>query len=208
MQLASLVRGDAGHVQAGRDAAVQRRRQRQQRSLADRDRRRRNGARARRLSRHAPFHAPAAPRRRSRRIDVWLAPSLGWLPVRIVQTEPNGMQIELLWRGKLASTTGPADGNGAAAASAARADIQPSQAPRIGNYARAALRRSIRPGRHHQALTSLHEQVFADRRNFRDDADSHDCCNVRVAAAYDSNRATRRRERTLPLRSLRSPTCR
>lgn len=37
-----------------------------------------------------------------RRIDVWLAPSLGWLPARIVQTEPNGAQIELLWRGKLA----------------------------------------------------------------------------------------------------------
>ncbi|MGN6318884.1 DUF3108 domain-containing protein [Trinickia sp.] len=36
-----------------------------------------------------------------RRIDVWLAPSLGWLPARIVQTEPNGTQIELLWRGRL-----------------------------------------------------------------------------------------------------------
>ena len=36
-----------------------------------------------------------------RRIDVWLAPSLGWLPARIVQTEPNGSQIELLWRGPL-----------------------------------------------------------------------------------------------------------
>jgi hypothetical protein len=38
-----------------------------------------------------------------RRIDVWLAPSLGWLPVRILQTEPNGTQIELLWRGGLAA---------------------------------------------------------------------------------------------------------
>jgi hypothetical protein len=36
-----------------------------------------------------------------RRIDVWLAPALGWLPVRIVQTEPNGTQFELVWRGKL-----------------------------------------------------------------------------------------------------------
>ncbi|WP_174364178.1 DUF3108 domain-containing protein [uncultured Caballeronia sp.] len=36
-----------------------------------------------------------------RRLDIWLAPSIGWLPVRIVQTEPNGLQIELLWRGKL-----------------------------------------------------------------------------------------------------------
>jgi hypothetical protein len=39
-----------------------------------------------------------------RRIDVWLAPSLGWLPARIVQTEPNGTQIELVWRGKLADS--------------------------------------------------------------------------------------------------------
>lgn len=36
-----------------------------------------------------------------RRIDVWLAPSLGWLPARIVQTEPNGSQVELVWRGRL-----------------------------------------------------------------------------------------------------------
>ncbi|PXW29416.1 DUF3108 domain-containing protein [Paraburkholderia caballeronis] len=36
-----------------------------------------------------------------RRIDVWLAPSLGWLPVRLVQTEPNGTQVELVWRGPL-----------------------------------------------------------------------------------------------------------
>jgi hypothetical protein len=38
----------------------------------------------------------------TRRIDVWLAPSLGWLPARIVQTEPNGSQIELVWAGALA----------------------------------------------------------------------------------------------------------
>ncbi|WP_116134747.1 DUF3108 domain-containing protein [Trinickia diaoshuihuensis] len=36
-----------------------------------------------------------------RRIDVWLAPSLGWLPARIMQTEPNGSQMELVWRGPL-----------------------------------------------------------------------------------------------------------
>ncbi|MDR5741724.1 DUF3108 domain-containing protein [Caballeronia sp. LZ029] len=36
-----------------------------------------------------------------RKLDIWLAPSIGWLPVRILQTEPNGMQIELLWAGKL-----------------------------------------------------------------------------------------------------------
>jgi hypothetical protein len=45
-----------------------------------------------------------------RRIDVWLAPSLGWLPVRFVQTEPNGTQVELLWHGQVAA----ADASGAA----------------------------------------------------------------------------------------------
>lgn len=51
-----------------------------------------------------------------RRIDVWLAPSLGWLPARLVQTEPNGTEIELLWRGPLnepINGTTPT-GNGAA----------------------------------------------------------------------------------------------
>lgn len=31
-----------------------------------------------------------------RKIDVWLAPALGYFPARIMQTEPNGTQIELL----------------------------------------------------------------------------------------------------------------
>lgn len=44
-----------------------------------------------------------------RRIDMWLAPSLGWLPARLVQTEPNGAQIELLWHGRLAAPSAPAD---------------------------------------------------------------------------------------------------
>jgi hypothetical protein len=56
-----------------------------------------------------------------RRIDVWLAPSLGWLPARIVQTEPNGTQFELVWRGKLslddAGSTGGSGNDGGAAAS-------------------------------------------------------------------------------------------
>lgn len=49
-------------------------------------------------------HFMRLPRREGdrRRIDVWLAPSLGWLPARIMQTEPNGTQIELVWRGRLA----------------------------------------------------------------------------------------------------------
>ncbi|WP_010113632.1 DUF3108 domain-containing protein, partial [Burkholderia oklahomensis] len=43
-------------------------------------------------------HFMRLPRRAgdTRRIDIWLAPSLDWLPVRMVQTEPNGSQIELL----------------------------------------------------------------------------------------------------------------
>lgn len=44
-------------------------------------------------------HFTRLPRRSgdARRIDVWLAPALGWLPARIAQTEPNGTQIELVW---------------------------------------------------------------------------------------------------------------
>ena len=45
-----------------------------------------------------------------RRIDVWLAPSLGWLPVRLLQTEPNGTEVELVWGGAL-SEPGSASGN-------------------------------------------------------------------------------------------------
>jgi len=58
-----------------------------------------------------------------RRIDVWLAPSLGWLPVRLVQTEPNGTQFELVWRGPLTLPSAGADardgGNAGTAASGA-----------------------------------------------------------------------------------------
>jgi hypothetical protein len=46
-----------------------------------------------------------------RRVDVWLAPSLGWLPARIVQTEPNGTQFELVWRGKLNALSGNGSAN-------------------------------------------------------------------------------------------------
>lgn len=41
----------------------------------------------------------------ARHIDVWLAPELGWLPARIRQTEPNGTQVELVWR-ELVATPG------------------------------------------------------------------------------------------------------
>lgn len=60
-----------------------------------------------------------------RRIDVWLAPSLGWLPVRLVQTEPNGNQFELVWRGPL---TLPAT-NAAGTQSATPNDSAASTAP-------------------------------------------------------------------------------
>ncbi|MEC5408417.1 DUF3108 domain-containing protein [Paraburkholderia sp. MPAMCS5] len=67
-------------------------------------------------------HFKRLPRREGdqRRIDVWLAPSLGWLPARIVQTEPNGTQFELVWRGKLDA------GSDAGAASADAAMAQPA----------------------------------------------------------------------------------
>jgi hypothetical protein len=61
-------------------------------------------------------HFMRLPRREGdkRRIDVWLAPSLGWLPVRIVQTEPSGTQFELLWRGALSVPTASNDMSDAA----------------------------------------------------------------------------------------------
>ncbi|MGC2960490.1 DUF3108 domain-containing protein [Paraburkholderia graminis] len=79
-------------------------------------------------------HFKRLPRREGdqRRIDVWLAPSLGWLPARIVQTEPNGTQFELVWRGKLnaengAGTDSP-DGSANTSSSAAPA-AAPDPAP-------------------------------------------------------------------------------
>ncbi|MBY4750777.1 DUF3108 domain-containing protein [Burkholderia dolosa] len=61
----------------------------------------------------------------TRRIDMWLAPSLGWLPVRLVQTEPNGAQIELLWHGAL---TPPGAGAGADVAPERRTTDAPAGA--------------------------------------------------------------------------------
>ncbi|MBW0450226.1 DUF3108 domain-containing protein [Paraburkholderia phenoliruptrix] len=70
-------------------------------------------------------HFKRLPRREGdlRRIDVWLAPSLGWLPARLVQTEPNGTQFELVWRGKLNTA------NGASAAAPAASPDGPANAP-------------------------------------------------------------------------------
>ena len=81
-------------------------------------------------------HFKRLPRRDGdmRRIDVWLAPSLGWLPARIVQTEPNGTQFELVWRGKLnldsAGSPGSNDDGAAAPPSPDNsADVAPSSPP-------------------------------------------------------------------------------
>ncbi len=75
----------------------------------------------------------------TRRIDMWLAPSLGWLPARLVQSEPNGAQIELLWHGRLAAPAtqatpadaAPASGapNAPAGASTPDASAAPSAEP-------------------------------------------------------------------------------
>jgi Protein of unknown function (DUF3108) len=53
-------------------------------------------------------HFTRLPRRDGdrRKVDVWLAPSLGWLPIRFMQTEPNGTQIELRYAGSDTSRTG------------------------------------------------------------------------------------------------------
>lgn len=66
-----------------------------------------------------------------RRIDVWLAPSLGWLPVRLVQTEPNGTEVELLWHGALSVPKAPdvSGAPGAPDASSAPTPSAPAQTP-------------------------------------------------------------------------------
>ncbi|WP_322089044.1 DUF3108 domain-containing protein [Burkholderia sp. BCC1999] len=72
----------------------------------------------------------------TRRIDMWLAPSLGWLPARLMQTEPSGAQIELVWHGRLAAPNVPADvapaggaTNAPAGAPAADASAAPAAEP-------------------------------------------------------------------------------
>lgn len=74
-----------------------------------------------------------------RRIDVWLAPSLGWLPVRLVQTEPNGTQVELLWRGALSVPTASNDMSDAApGASGAQSGVANGAANDATNHAASA----------------------------------------------------------------------
>jgi hypothetical protein len=74
-----------------------------------------------------------------RHLDVWLAPSLGWLPVRVLQTEPNGMEIEMLWRGKLQT---PAPVSSSNSASPDQSDSTDPGTPNASNdLAPAALER-------------------------------------------------------------------
>jgi hypothetical protein len=86
-------------------------------------------------------HFKRLPRRDGdqRRIDVWLAPSLGWLPARLVQTEPNGTQFELVWRGKL-----NADSGGSASSDTA-ANASSSDAPAVGSADASAVAPEPRP---------------------------------------------------------------
>ncbi|MFP6557165.1 DUF3108 domain-containing protein [Paraburkholderia sp. B3] len=90
-------------------------------------------------------HFMRLPRREGdkRRIDVWLAPSLGWLPVRLVQTEPNGTQFELVWRGPIALP--PANGAGATDANASNTGT-PTAAPHAGNNETPASAPASAPG--------------------------------------------------------------
>jgi len=86
-------------------------------------------------------HFKRLPRRQGdqRRIDVWLAPSLGWLPARLVQTEPNGTQFELVWRGKIS-----VDNN--AGSSDMSPDASPSAAPTAASDAAPAAPLASPPG--------------------------------------------------------------
>ncbi|MBI0327165.1 DUF3108 domain-containing protein [Burkholderia plantarii] len=78
-------------------------------------------------------HFRRLPRRAgdTRRIDIWLAPSLDWLPVRLVQTEPNGSEIELLWQGRSAATAqlGYDEGATREASAASAVTVPASAAP-------------------------------------------------------------------------------
>ncbi len=86
-------------------------------------------------------HFKRLPRREGdqRRIDVWLAPSLGWLPARLVQTEPNGTQFELVWHGKM-------DVDNSAGSSDISPDSAPSAAPAAASEAGPAAPLTSQPG--------------------------------------------------------------
>jgi hypothetical protein len=78
-------------------------------------------------------HFTRLPRREGdrRRLDIWLSPAIGWLPVRILQTEPNGMQIEMLWTGKLQppSAPGTPDATDVSGSDGSQTEKQPQTQP-------------------------------------------------------------------------------
>ncbi|MFT4063546.1 DUF3108 domain-containing protein [Paraburkholderia sp.] len=134
MQLASLVRGDPGaytpgvtrqffvvDTDSGEDWPIE--------TIGDETIRAAQGYLETRHFKRLPRHDGD-----QRRIDVWLAPSLGWLPARILQTEPNGTQFELVWRGKLDLAGAPpdsGDGGSAPAAPGNAPAAPPTGAPAV-----------------------------------------------------------------------------
>lgn len=91
-------------------------------------------------------HFTRLPRREGdrRKVDVWLAPSLGWLPIRFMQTEPNGTEIELRYTG----------------ADAPRADAHANDAANSpsGDPASSAVNNTL-PSPHSAAGSPLEERV-------------------------------------------------
>jgi hypothetical protein len=76
-------------------------------------------------------HFTRLPRRSGdrRKVDVWLAPSLGWLPIRFMQTEPNGTEIELRYASS-SPLQATARANDAASSPAANPSESPTGTPR------------------------------------------------------------------------------
>ncbi len=76
------------------------------------------------------FHASSASRRRCPPPRRVACADIGWLPARIMQTEPNGTQLELVWRGKLVSPY-PGGDEGSQAPARATGDEGASAAPAV-----------------------------------------------------------------------------
>lgn len=95
-------------------------------------------------------HFTRLPRRAGdrRKVDVWLAPSLGWLPIRFMQTEPNGTEIELRYAGSDTLQTTARTNDAAASSSAANPSGSPASTPRSGPRGEA--------GEHSEPLDSPH----------------------------------------------------
>ena len=71
-------------------------------------------------------HFTRLPRRAGdrRKVDVWLAPSLGWLPIRFMQTEPNGTEIELRY-----ASSSPRQATARVNDAASGSAVNPSESP-------------------------------------------------------------------------------